>query len=615
MKSLFRFDFRHFRGDLFGGLTAGIVALPLALVFGVSSGLGPSAGLYGAIFVSFFAALFGGTPTQISGPTAPMTAVSMVFIAEMLANFDGDVSKALPTILAVFLLAGLIQIILGFIGLGKYIRYIPYPVVSGFMTAIGVIILVTQIAPSVGYYVKEDSSYVQQFKPQAEEVILENLLKEEVDEGILVLEDFTTTIDRAEKITEEHIMTEAKTLAGKEASGVVGTFKVFPRIFNNILYTELILALLTIFIIYGFKRITKKVPSTLVALFVVSLGAYILGVDYRPIAAIPSGLPIPQWGLFASFGIDTVTQYIFTAITLVLLGAIDSLLTSVVADNMTKTVHEPNKELVGQGIGNSFGALFGGIPGAGATIRTVVNINSGGKTRLSGMIAGLLLLFILLAIGPIASQIPAAVLAGILITVGIGVMDYKGLRAIPFMPRTEVIILIVVLVLSSIWNLVYAVGIGLVIASLMFMKKIGDLTAASFNVKSLQKEASWKDEKSFPKGLKEEVFIKHLEGPLFFGSTAKFTETAKQIPTTASTLVIRLDKVPYIDQSGLYALESIIIDLVQKDKAVLLVGMDQQPRYMMERIDIIPDLIPEEQIFDTFEECISWMKLNVKDEY
>ena len=490
MKSLFRFDFRHFRGDLFGGLTAGIVALPLALAFGVSSGLGPSAGLYGAIFVSFFAALFGGTPTQISGPTAPMTAVSMVFIAEMLANFDGDVSKALPTILAVFLLAGLIQIILGFIGLGKYIRYIPYPVVSGFMTAIGVIILVTQIAPSVGYYAKEDSSYVQQFKPQAEEVILENLLKEEVDEGILVLEDFTTTIDRAEKITEEHIMTEAKTLAGKEASGVVGTFKVFPRIFNNILYTELILALLTIFIIYGFKRITKKVPSTLVALFVVSLGAYVLGVNYRPIAAIPSGLPIPQWGLFASFGIDTVTQYIFTAITLALLGAIDSLLTSVVADNMTKTVHEPNKELVGQGIGNSFGALFGGIPGAGATIRTVVNINSGGKTRLSGMIAGLLLLFILLAIGPIASQIPAAVLAGILITVGIGVMDYKGLRAIPFMPRTEVIILIVVLVLSSIWNLVYAVGIGLVIASLMFMKKIGDLTAASFNVKSLQKEAS-----------------------------------------------------------------------------------------------------------------------------
>lgn len=615
IKKIFTFDFSHFRGDLFGGLTAGIVALPLALAFGVSSGLGPSAGLYGAIFVSFFAALFGGTPTQISGPTAPMTAVSMVFIAEMLANFDGNVEKALPTILSVFLLAGLLQIGLGIMGLGKYIRYIPYPVVSGFMTAIGVIILVTQIAPTVGYYATEDNEFVEQFKPQAEELILENLLHEEVDEGILVLEDFQTTIDRASTINDKAIMTEAKTLAGKEASGVLGTISILPRIFSNINTLELMLALLTIFIIYGFKRITTAVPSTLVALFVVSSAAIGLDLDYRPIAAIPSGLPIPQWGLFASFGLENLTSYIFTALTLALLGAIDSLLTSVVADNMTKTVHQPNKELVGQGIGNSFGALFGGIPGAGATIRTVVNINSGGKTRLSGMIAGLLLLFILLAVGPIASKIPAAVLAGILITVGIGVMDYKGLKAIPFMPRQEVVILLVVLILSSIWNLVYAVGIGLVIASLMFMKKIGDLTSASFNVTPLEVEESWADEKEFPNHLKEEVFIKHLEGPLFFGSTSKFTETAKQLPKTASTLVIRLDKVPYIDQSGLYALESIIIDLVKKNKRVIIVGIGQQPRYMMERIDIIPDLIPEEYIFTDFTSSLKWMIRNVDDEY
>ena len=191
MKKLF--DFKHFKGDLFGGITAGIVALPLALAFGVSSGLGPSAGLYGAIFVSFFAALFGGTNTQISGPTAPMTAVSMVVIAGMVAAFDGDISKALPAILTVFLLAGLMQVGLGIIGLGKYIKYIPYPVVSGFMTAIGVIILVTQILPSVGYYPKEDIEFVQQFKPQAEEIILDNILKEEAGEGILVLEDFKET--------------------------------------------------------------------------------------------------------------------------------------------------------------------------------------------------------------------------------------------------------------------------------------------------------------------------------------------------------------------------------------------------------------------------------------
>jgi SulP family sulfate permease len=275
--------FKHIKGDLFGGITAGIVALPLALAFGVSSGLGPSAGLYGAIFISFFAALFGGTNTQISGPTAPMTAVSMVIIASILAVHDGDIEKALPIILAVFLLAGLMQIGLGIIGLGKYIKYIPYPVVSGFMTAIGVIILVTQILPAVGYYPKEDEEFVIQYKPMAEEVILENILKEEAGEGILVLENFEETINRAKLITEEDMMKEAKTLAAKDASGVIGTLKVLPRALKNINWLELALALATIIIIYGFKRITTAVPSTLVALIVVSGIAYGFGLDYRPI--------------------------------------------------------------------------------------------------------------------------------------------------------------------------------------------------------------------------------------------------------------------------------------------------------------------------------------------
>ncbi|MEX0316025.1 MAG: SulP family inorganic anion transporter [Allomuricauda sp.] len=616
--------FKHFRGDLFGGITAGIVALPLALAFGVSSGLGPSAGLYGAIFISFFAALFGGTNTQISGPTAPMTAVSMVIIAGILAVNDGDVSKALPIILAVFLLAGLMQIGLGVIGLGKYIKYIPYPVVSGFMTAIGVIILVPQILPAVGYYPKEDADYVNQFKAAAEEEILENILKEEAGEGILVLEDFEETIKRASKITPEDMQKEAKTLAGKDASGVLGTIKVLPRALQNVNWLELGLALATIFIIYGFKRITTAVPSTLVSLIVVSGLAYGLGWDYRPIEQIPEGLPIPQLEIFTEFKLSSLTPYIFTALTLSLLGAIDSLLTSVVADNMTQTKHKPNKELVGQGIGNSIAAVFGGIPGAGATIRTVVNINSGGKTRLSGMIAGLLLLVILLALGPVASQIPAAVLAGILVTVGIGVMDYKGLKAIPYLPKdiklgplklsSEVIIMLTVLILSSVWNLVYAVGIGLVIASLMFMKKIGDLTATRSNVTPL-KEQPWADEKNFPAKLKEEVFIKHIKGPLFFGSTSDFQQLAEQIPDTASTVVIRLDRMQYMDQSGLYAMEDILQDLNKKNIKVLFVGLLDQPKYMMERIDIIPDLVPRESIFEDFQPCLDWITENVEDSH
>ena len=614
MKKTFGFDFSHLRGDVLGGITAGIVALPLALAFGVSSGLGPSAGLYGAIFVSFFAALFGGTNTQISGPTAPMTAVSMVIIAGIIASFDGEVEKALPAILTVFLLSGLMQIGLGFLGLGKYIKYIPYPVVSGFMTAIGVIILVTQILPAVGYYPKEDTAFVQEFKPEAEEIILENILKEEMAEDILVLEDFTETIKRAEMITPAQILKESQTLAAKNASGVIGAFKVMPKALRNINWLEFILALATILIIYGFKRITKAVPSTLVALLVVSGVAVGFGLPYRPIEQIPQGLPNLNLGIFTDFSLSSISPYIFTALTLSLLGAIDSLLTSVVADNMTKTKHNSNQELIGQGIGNSIGALFGGLPGAGATIRTVVNINAGGKTKLSGMIAGVLLMIILLALGPVASKIPAAVLAGILITVGIGVMDYKGLKAIPHMPSAEVIIMLIVLVLSSVWNLVYAVGIGLVIASLMFMKKMGDLTSERSDVKSLKEEA-WDDEINFPVNLKEEVFIKHIKGPLFFGYTNDFTALSQQIPDTASAIILRLELMQYTDQSGLYAMEDVLVDLAASGKTVLLCGLQEQPKYMFERIDIIPDLIKEEHLFANFDQCVEWIKDNVEDVY
>ena len=615
--------FSNIKGDAFGGITAGIVALPLALAFGVSSGLGPSAGLYGAIFISFFAALFGGTNTQISGPTAPMTAVSMVVIAGIVAANDGDVNKALPAILTIFILAGLFQIILGVIGLGKYIRYIPYPVVSGFMTAIGLIILLTQILPSVGYYPKEDTVFVETFKPQAKEVILKNLLKEEAGEKILVIENFEETIKRADKISNADILKESENLAAKETSGALGAIKALPRAVQNIDWLELMLALGTIFIIYGFKRITTKVPSTLVALVVMSGVAVGFGLDYRTIQEIPSGIPIPKWEIFTGFSLSSITPYIFTALTLALLGAIDSLLTSVVADNMTKTKHKPNKELIGQGIGNSIAALFGGIPGAGATIRTVVNINAGGKTKLSGMIAGIMLLLIMLGLGPIASKIPAGVLAGILITVGIGVMDYKGLKAIPYLPRdvkigpiklsSEVLIMIVVLLLSTFWNLVYAVGIGLVIASLMFMKKIGDLTAERSNVKSL-KEESWADEIAFPENLKEKVFIKHIKGPLFFGSTSEFQALSQQIPESAKTVIMRLGRMQYMDQSGLYAMEDMLQDLKKKNIEVLFVNLLQQPRYMMERIDIIPDFIPKEHIFKGFSPCVQWIKENITDE-
>ena len=625
MKNLFS----NIKGDAFGGITAGIVALPLALAFGVTSGLGPSAGLYGAIFLSFFAALFGGTPTQISGPTAPMTAVSLTVVAGVLAANDGIIEQALPIILAVFLIAGLFQIVIGLAGIGKYIKYIPYPVVSGFMTAIGVMILITQILPAVGYYPKEDAELKNALKPQAEVVLINKIVQEEGDKGTLVVENSGNISQKFNSIGEREINAEAESLAKNSAAGVVGTIKTLPRAIGKINYLELILTLLTILIVYGFKRITNAIPSQLVALLAVTGIAYFAGLNYRPIDQIPGGFPQINFGILTNFSLSGLTRYVFAALSLAFLGAIDSLLTSVVADNMTKTKHNPNKELVGQGIGNSIAAVFGGLPGAGATIRTVININSGGKTRVSGMIAGVFLLLILLVLSPAASKVPAAVLAGILITVGIGVMDYRGLRAIPSMPKdidlkifkfsSEVLVMLIVLVLSVVWDLVSAVGIGLVLSSILFMKKMGDFTADESRVLTLQEadrhEEFWTDEISFPPKLSQEVFIKHLDGPLFFGYTSEFQALAKQIPETASHLILRMDKVPYIDQTGLYALEDVLLDLESKNIHTLIIAPQKQPLMMLRKIDIVPDLVSEEHIFEDFKSCVKYINENVQNKY
>lgn len=617
MKKVFGLDFTHFKGDLFGGITAGIVALPLALAFGLQSGLGAAAGLYGAIFISFFAALFGGTNTQISGPTAPMTAVSMVVIASIVAANEGDLNKALPAILMVFLLAGLIQIGLGFLKVGQYIRYIPYPVVSGFMTGIGVIIIITQILPMLGYYAKEDQQYVEQFLPHAEEVILDRILQEEAAEEILVLEDFKETVRRAGDIKPEEIGLEAKTLAASNASGVIGSLRVLGRALSNINHIDLILGLITIFIIYGFKRITTAIPSTLVALLAVTLGAVFLLPEYRTIGLIPSGFPLPKLGIFAEFSLSAVAPYFFTAASLAALGAIDSLLTSVVADNMTKTKHNPNKELVGQGIGNSIAAVFGGIPGAGATIRTVVNINSGGKTKISGMMAGIVLLVVLLLLGPLASRIPAAVLAGILVTVGIGVMDYKGLRHLPQWPRSEVLVMFLVLFLTVFVGLIEAVVVGLILSSLLFMKTIADVVdhrTKSAPLIEFSREMPWTDEGDIINRVGNRVYIKHLDGPLFFGFASRFQEMIKALPEI-QVVVIRMDKVPFVDQSGLYAMEDAIMDLQALGIKVVFTDVHGQPRDIFERFNIYGTLIDEEYFFPDFRSCSQWLESFLKEEH
>ena len=327
------FDKSNLKGDLSGGFIAGIIALPLALAFGVQSGLGAAAGLYGAIAVGIFAALFGGTPTQASGPTGPMTVVSASIVAFSIEK-TGSIEAGLGIVLLSFLAGGLLQIGLGLLGVGKYIRYFPYPVVSGFMSGVGLIIISLQLWPLLG------------------------------------------------------------------SPSPKSTLKVFTHIaepLSQINMAALGLGLLTLAVNIVFPKITKKIPSVLVALVVGTVSAHLFNLNVPMIGEIPSGMPNLQ--LKAIFSVSP--EYYVTALKfgmmLALLGSIDSLLTSVIADNVTKTRHDSRRELIGQGIGNMIAAAFGGIPGAGATIRTVVSINAGGKTRLSGMIAGILLLVVLLA--------------------------------------------------------------------------------------------------------------------------------------------------------------------------------------------------------------------------
>jgi Sulfate permease and related transporters (MFS superfamily) len=402
----------NLRGDFFGGLTAGVVALPLALAFGLQSGMGAIAGLYGAIAIGMIAAWFGGTPTQISGPTGPMTVVSAVVISTAIQANGGSLEAAMGTIIAIFLLAGVFQILLGVFKIGQYIRYMPYPVVSGFMSGIGVIIIVLQIFPFLGH----------------------NSPKE-----------------------------------------ILHIFSELPSIIHDINTASVGLALATIATIYIFPRLTKLIPSALVALIGLTLVSTLMQLDVKIIGDIPEGLPALKIDTIFNIDLSNPMLLIIPALTLAALGTIDSLLTSIVADNMTKTQHNSNKELIGQGLGNIGAAMIGGIPGAGATMRTVVNINSGGKTRLSGVIHSFALLIVLLGAGAYARLIPLPVLAGILITVGIGIIDYKGFKHILHVPKTDSIVMLVVLVMTVFVDLLQAVAVGMVFASVLFMKKMSDI--------------------------------------------------------------------------------------------------------------------------------------------
>jgi MFS superfamily sulfate permease-like transporter/carbonic anhydrase len=403
---------------------------------------------------------------------------------------------------------------------------------------------------------------------------------------------------------------------GAPAGGPMGTIRsvhLIPEIIN---LASVAVALVTIAIIYGLPRITKAVPSSLVALAVVSGGAFLfLDVDtvlrINSRGPIPTGLPALQLGFVSVFSNFQHMLVIFEfAVTLAALGAIDSLLTSLVADNMTKTRHDSNRELIGQGIGNMGAALIGGLPGAGATMRTVINIKSGGTGRLSGVVAGVFLLAVLLGLGALVGQVPNAVLAGILITVGVGIIDYKGMRHLRTVPKTDAVVMISVLLLTVFVDLLVAVAAGMVLSALLFMKNIADVIdhrTVSAPLEDFSQEVPWADEGDLIARKGDRVYIKHLDGPLFFGFASRFRELISRLPSL-EVVVLRMDRVPYMDQSGLYALEEAILELQDQDIRVILTDIEGQPRALAEKIRIIPNLVPPESCFDTFQACAAWLE-------
>jgi len=504
----------------------------LALAFGVASGLGPVAGLYGAIATGIVAALFGGTPVQITGPTGPMTLVVASVVAMNILP-SGEVN--LPAVVGIFVLAGLLQIALGLFRVGTYIRYVPYPVISGFMSGIGVIIILQQLFPMLG--MESPSS-----KPLT---ILQNL----------------------------------NLLSG------------------NINWAAVALSMFTIATVFVLPRFTKAIPASLVALILLTIVGLSPKLDVPVIGAIPSGLP---GFVIPSFDAQQLAALLSVAVQLALLGAIDSLLTSLVADNLTRTQHDSNRELIGQGLGNITAAMIGGIPGAGATARTIVNVNAGGRTRLSGVIHGLLLAAVLLGLSGLLQHVPRAVLAGLLAAVGIGIFDRRGFSHLLKLPRSDAFLMLFVLVLTVFTDLIIAVAVGLIIASFVFMKKISDVAERQTTLTPVA-DKPWADELNIPDALQDKLLIKHIEGPLFFGFASQFLDIARQAAVRSRLLVLRMDRISYMDQTGVYALNDALTRLSAAEVRVLLVGVSVAHRDLLGRLQVIPAVMPESDIFSDFD--------------
>lgn len=541
-----KIHFRNLRGDLFGGVTAAVIALPMALAFGVASGAGAASGLWGAVLVGFFAALFGGTPTLISEPTGPMTVVMTAVIANLTA---ADPENGMAMAFTVVMMAGLFQIIFGSLRLGKYVTMMPYTVISGFMSGIGIILVILQLAPFLG-----------QASP---------------------------------------------------GGGVVGTLQAIPELLANIQPAETMLAVVTVAIIWFMPaKIKRLVPPQLVAL----IGGTVLSLlmfpdlDIRRIGEIPMGFPQMQ---VPTFSADQIRLMFVDAAVLGMLGCIDALLTSLVADSLTRTDHNSNKELIGQGLGNLMSGLFGGIAGAGATMGTVVNIQTGGRTALSGLTRAFVLLVVILGAANLAATIPLAVLAGIALKVGIDIIDWDFLKRAHQISIKGALIMYGVILLTVLVDLIAAVGIGVFVANILTIERMSKLRSESVRaitdaddaIRLNSDEKRWLDEGN------GRVLLFQLGGPMIFG-VAKAISREHNAIGEYDAVVFDLNDVPHMGVTASLAIESAIKEATEKGRYVYIVGAAGQTKRRLESLKVF-DLIPAEHLYVDRTEALKQAVLKV----
>ncbi len=526
------YDLQTFRGDLFGGITAAVVGLPLALGFAVAAGLDPKAGMYGAIAVGFFAAVFGGTRCQISGPTGPMAVAMAVIVTSAADN--------LAEAFTIVVMAGLIQILLGVMRIGRFVAFTPYSVISGFMSGIGVIVILVQTLPFLGTSV--------------------------------------------------------------EAGGPMGSIRAWPDAVNNVNFSAMAIAAVTLGVgVLWPGRLKKTIPPTLAALIAGTLLGVLWLSDTPVIGEVPAGLPGIE---LPDLSLGVLSGAVAPAITIALLGSIDSLLTSLIADTMTRTRHKPNRELVGQGIGNMMAGFIGGLPGAGATMGTVTNIRAGGRTPISGVVVAGILLALVLGLGGYAEKIPHAVLAGILMKVGWDIIDWRFITRIHRVQREHLLVMLITLGLTVFLDLVTAVAIGLIAAGMASARQFERLemdsvvSAPLLDQSFLPGDAGGGEADSFS----ARVGLVALRGSFTVASSSKLIDTISVDIWQHEVVILDFTNTVYIDDSAALVVEQLIDSAIEHDTQCIVMGLTGPPATTLETLNVL-QRVPREHFVESLDEA------------